>query len=53
MDALAQLKSSLAERYDIADGRFLGLITNGNDFQLVIVPNWRVEMEQRIAASRH
>ncbi|MDQ3243955.1 MAG: hypothetical protein M3Q09_09525, partial [Gemmatimonadota bacterium] len=35
------------------DGRFLGLVSNGNDFQLVVVPNWRVEMEQRIAASRH
>ncbi|MEP6509348.1 MAG: hypothetical protein ABJC63_14070, partial [Gemmatimonadales bacterium] len=35
------------------DGRFLGLITNANDFQLVVAPNWRVEMEQRIAAARH
>ena len=35
------------------DGRFLGLVSNRNDFQLVVVPNWRVEMEQRIAASRH
>ncbi len=35
------------------DGRLLGLVTNKDDFQLVVVPNWRVELENRMAAARH
>lgn len=43
----------LIRNYDVArDGRFLALITNSNDFQLVIVPNWLPELRQRLAGSR-
>ena len=31
------------------DGRFLGLVSNKDDFQLVVVPNWLPELEQRLA----
>jgi hypothetical protein len=34
------------------DGRFLGLVTNRNDFQLVIVPNWLPELKKRLAGGR-
>jgi Tol biopolymer transport system component len=34
------------------DGRILGLVTKKDDFQLVVVPNWRVELEKRLAAAR-
>ena len=35
---------------DIAhDGRFLGLVTNRNDYELVIVPNWLPELKKRLA----
>jgi hypothetical protein len=34
------------------DGRFLGLVTNRNDYQLVIVPNWLPELKKRLAGSR-
>jgi len=38
---------------DIArDGRFLGLVTNRNDYQLVIVPNWLPELKKRLGAAR-
>ncbi len=30
------------------DGRFLGLVTNRNDYHLVIAPNWMPELEQRL-----
>jgi Tol biopolymer transport system component len=36
-----------------ADGkRLLGLVSNKDDYQLVVVPNWRVELGQRLAANR-
>jgi hypothetical protein len=36
--------------YDVApDGRFLGRMTNRDDYQLVVVPNWRTELDQRLA----
>ncbi len=35
------------------DGRLLGLVTNKDDFQLVVVPNWRLELEKRLAAAKH
>ncbi|MEP6509859.1 MAG: hypothetical protein ABJC63_16655, partial [Gemmatimonadales bacterium] len=35
------------------DGRLLGLVTNKDDYQLVVVPNWRVELEKRLAAAKH
>jgi len=34
------------------DGRFLGLVTNRNDYQLVIVPNWLPELKKRLAGGR-
>ena len=34
------------------DGRFLGLVTNRNDYQLVIVPNWLSELKQRLTGAR-
>ena len=38
---------------DIArDGRFLGLVTNRNDYQLVIVPNWLPELKKRMTGAR-
>ncbi|MGH9420459.1 MAG: TolB family protein, partial [Thermoanaerobaculia bacterium] len=37
----------------LSDGRFLGRSSNRDDYQLVIVPNWRIEMEQKLAAARH
>ena len=45
--------SGPARPMDIArDGRFLGLVTNRNDYQLVVVPNWRTELERRLAGRR-
>ncbi|MDP9178892.1 MAG: hypothetical protein M3O61_14505, partial [Gemmatimonadota bacterium] len=38
--------------YDVTkDGRFLGLALKKDDFQLVVVPNWRTELERRLAAA--
>ena len=43
----------LIRDYDIArDGRFLGLVTNKNDYQLVIVPSWLPELKQRLAGNK-
>jgi hypothetical protein len=33
------------------DGRMLGLALNKDDYQLVVVPNWRAELEQRFAGA--
>jgi serine/threonine protein kinase/Tol biopolymer transport system component len=45
--------SGPARPLDIArDGRFLGLVTNRNDYQLVIVPNWLAELKKRMAGAR-
>ena len=39
--------------YDISrDGRILGLVSNEDDYELVVVPNWRVELEQRLTSAR-
>jgi hypothetical protein len=44
--------SSSGTGYDVArDGRFLGRLSNRDDYQLVVVPNWRAELEARIAAA--
>ena len=38
--------------YDLArDGRFLGRLSNRDDYQLVVVPNWRSELEARLATA--
>ena len=34
------------------DGRFLGLVTNRNDYELVVVPNWLPELKKRLAGGR-
>ena len=45
--------SGPASVQDLArDGRFLGLVTNRNDYQLVIVPNWLPELRKRLAGAR-
>jgi eukaryotic-like serine/threonine-protein kinase len=45
--------NGLFRNYDITrDGRFVGLVTNRNDYQLVIVPNWLTELQQRLAGSK-
>ena len=56
--AIAQMGSivqgGLVAAYDVAaDGRFLGRSSNKDDYQLVIVPNWRIELEQKLAAAKH
>jgi len=39
--------------YDVGrDGRFLGRLSNRDDYQLVIVPNWRSELEARMAGPK-
>jgi len=46
------LTGGLVGDYDVAkDGRFLGLISNKDDYQLIVVPNWLPELEQRLAGS--
>jgi hypothetical protein len=46
------VRGAVTRGYDIAkDGRFLGLALNKDDYQLVVVPDWRVELQQRLAAS--
>ncbi len=45
------INNPLTTAYDIGrDGRYLGLVSNKDDYQLVVVPNWRAELEQRLAA---
>lgn len=45
--------SGPARTQDVAqDGRFLGLVTNRNDYQLVIVPNWLLELKKHLANAR-
>jgi serine/threonine-protein kinase len=45
--------SGPARSLDVArDGRFLGLVINRNDYQLVIVPNWLPELKKRLAGAR-
>ena len=52
---VGSILTSNSTGYDLSrDGRFLGRLTNKDDFQLVAVPNWRTELEQRMAnAGRH
>ncbi len=39
--------------YDVArDGRLAGLISDRDDFQLVVSPNWRTELRQRFATTK-
>jgi Tol biopolymer transport system component len=47
--------SDLSAGYDVSrEGRIIGRLSNNSSFQLVVVPNWRIEMEQRLAqAAKH
>ncbi|HWP70313.1 MAG TPA: protein kinase, partial [Gemmatimonadaceae bacterium] len=50
----AQLPSGMGfvSNYDVAaDGRMLMLLSNRDEFQLVVSPNWITEFRQKIAAS--
>ena len=52
-DVGSMLASGNGVGYDVAqDGRFLGRLTNRDDYQLVVVPNWRTELEQRLASAK-
>ena len=51
-DVSTFVRGGVSTGYDVAkDGRFLGLISKKDDYQLVVVPNWRAELERRIAAA--
>ena len=44
------LPGGIGAGYDVAkDGRFLGMSLKKDDYQLVAVPNWRAELEERLA----
>lgn len=46
------LGSGLNSGYGLAkDGRFLGLVSNKDDYQLIVVPNWLPELKQRLSRS--
>jgi serine/threonine-protein kinase len=46
----SMLTADLSTGYDLTrDGRILGRLANASSFQLVVVPNWRIEMEKRLA----
>jgi serine/threonine-protein kinase len=49
------LTADLNAGYDVArDGRVVGRQANSSSFELVVVPNWRVEMQKRLAsAAKH
>jgi Tol biopolymer transport system component len=52
MNAIAT--NAVATQYDLSrDGRILGRLGSRRDYELVVVPNWRVELERKLAASRH
>ena len=51
-DTLLKDVSGLESGYDVGkDGRLLGVITKNDDYQLVVVLNWRAELERRFAAA--
>jgi serine/threonine-protein kinase len=49
------LPGSLTAAYDVAhNGRVLTRVSSKDDYQLIVVPNWRTELEQKLArASKH
>ena len=48
----ALVNGGIGTGYSVAkDGRFLGLGLKKADYQLVVVPNWRAELAQRLAGS--
>jgi Tol biopolymer transport system component len=47
------LQADILGNQDLArDGRFLGLTSGHDDFQLVVVPNWLPELRQRLNGGR-
>ena len=54
--AVAQFPSnsgSILRNYDLSrDGRFLSLVTNKNDYQIVVVPNWLQELKRRLSGTK-
>jgi serine/threonine protein kinase/Tol biopolymer transport system component len=48
----SMLTADLTAGYDVTrDGRVIGRLSNSSSFQLVVVPNWRIELEQRLAGA--
>ncbi len=48
----ALINGVLQTAYDVSrDGRYLALVSSKDDYHLIVVPNWRAELEQRLAAS--
>jgi hypothetical protein len=49
------LPGSLTAAYDVGrSGRVLTRVSSKDDYQLIVVPNWRTELEQKLArASKH
>ncbi len=44
------LTSALNRQYEVArDGRFLGRVSDTGDYQLIVVPNWKAELDQKLA----
>jgi serine/threonine-protein kinase len=47
------LTSSLSTQYDITrDGRFIGRASDRGNYQLIVVPNWKAELEAKLARVR-
>ncbi|HEY8165907.1 MAG TPA: hypothetical protein VIF83_10190, partial [Gemmatimonadaceae bacterium] len=52
-DITRMVTGQIVGNYDVAkDGRIIGLITSREDYQLIVVPNWLPELQQRLKASR-
>jgi serine/threonine-protein kinase len=48
----SMLAADLTTGYGLTrEGRVLGRLSNSSSFQLVVVPNWRAEMEKRLASA--
>jgi len=44
------LSGALTAAYDLArDGRIIARVNSTDDYQLIVVPNWRKELEQKLA----
>jgi serine/threonine-protein kinase len=44
------LSGSLTAAYDLArDGRLISRVNSTDDYQLIVVPNWRKELDQKLA----
>jgi serine/threonine-protein kinase len=46
------ITTNLVRQYDVSrSGRFLGRASDTGDYQLIAVPNWKAELEQKMARS--